>query len=162
VDLDAIWNAQALPPALADFIAAVSVHANAHVTTPPGGQNITEWCKKELCWERFRDLEIAIPAGVQQLLITREERTRRSSNHTLEEQTTVEEDEVIARVSAIASETWFSLSAWAKDTQSLQPWQRGLSFSLGRLASQGRAPSRRQAAHGERILAEARELGFRG
>ena len=129
---------------------------------PPGGQNITEWCKKELCWEQFRDVEIAVPADVEQLLATRAERGPKSSNHTLDEQTTSQDELIIARVAAIATETWFSLSAWAADTQSLQPWQRGLSFSLGRLASQGKHPTRKQAMHGEKILSEARGLGVRG
>ena len=79
-----------------------------------------------------------------------------------QEQTTAEEAEQINRVAAVSAETWFALSAWAKDTQSLQPWQRSLSFSLGKLAGSGKPPSRKQATHGETILADARKLGFRG
>ena len=65
-------------------------------------------------------------------------------------------------MAAIPADTWFGLAAWAKDTQSLQPWQRSLAFSLGKLAGSARTPSRRQADHGARILDEARGLGFRG
>ena len=59
-------------------------------------------------------------------------------------------------------QTWFDLAAWAKDTQSLQPWQRSLSFSLGRAAGNGKPPTRKQAVHGEKILTEARSLGVKG
>ena len=65
-------------------------------------------------------------------------------------------------MSIIPSQTWFDLAAWAKDTQSLQAWQRSLAFSLGRLAGNGRKPSRKQAMHGEKIIKEAKSLGFRG
>ena len=161
VDLDAIWAAQALPEPLAEFIELLSIRAHKHITAPPGGQNVTEWCKKERCWEQFRDMDLAIPASVDVTLVTRERAARRSE-HTLDEQTSATEAEMIARVAAIQSETWFSLAAWAKDTQTLMPWQRSLSFSLGRLADRGRPPSRKQAAQGEKILTEARSLGFRG
>jgi hypothetical protein len=62
----------------------------------------------------------------------------------------------------VPAQTWFDLAAWAKDTQTLQPWQRSLSFSLGRLAGAGKKPTRKQAMHGDKILQEARSLGFRG
>jgi hypothetical protein len=63
---------------------------------------------------------------------------------------------------AVVADTWFNLSAWAADTHSLMPWQRGLAYSLGKRANSGRPPTRKQAAQGEKILAEARSLGFMG
>ena len=65
VNLEAIWSAQELPEPLAAFVEVLSVHAHAHVTSPPGGQNVTEWCKKEASWERFRDTRPEIPADVE-------------------------------------------------------------------------------------------------
>ena len=161
IDLESIWAAQGLTPTLSDFIELVSLGAHEHVTNPPGGQNITEWCKKERCWEQFREIDIELPVGVEADLLTRD-RASRTSDHTLDEQATSAEAASIARVGAVPAETWFNLATWAKDTQTLMPWQRGLAFSLGRLAGAGRSPSRRQAAHGEKILDEARSLGFRG
>jgi hypothetical protein len=160
VDLDAIWAAQGLAPTLADFIELLSARAHQHVTEPPGGQNITEWCKKEACWERFRDVDFDLPGPIEACLLTRDSSSR-VPEHTLDEQASADEAAAIARVEAVSSDTWFNLSAWAKDTQTLMPWQRGLAFSLGRLAKSGRPPSRKQAAQGEKILAEARSLGFR-
>lgn len=161
VDLEAIWGSQGLSPELAAFIETLSVHANEHVTNPPGGQNVTEWCKKEACWERFRDFVLSIPSAVENQLVNREKVKVRNSSHALEEHASREEVELIARVGAIPADSWFNLAAWAKDTQTLQPWQRSLSFSLGKLARDDKAPSRKQAMHGESIMAEARVLGFR-
>lgn len=162
IDFDAIWAAQELPSALADFLETTCVHVNRHVTSPPGGQNITEWCKKEVCWERLRDRDLSIPAALEALLVTRDTRETRTRGDPLDGQTTPAEDQIISEVASVPAETWFGLSAWAKDTQSLQAWERSLAFSLGRQATQGRTPSRKQAGHGKRILAEARELGYRG
>lgn len=162
VDLEAIWATQQLSPALEAFIETLSVHAHEHVTTPPGGQNVTEWCKKEGCWEKFRERSIAIPAALESELISRDKAHAAGSPHALEEQISIAETEQVARVAAFSAQTWFDLAAWAKDTQTLQPWQRSLSFSLGKLAGSGKPPTRKQAMHGEKIIAEARSLGFRG
>lgn len=162
VNLEAIWSAQELPEPLAAFVEVLSVHAHAHVTSPPGGQNITEWCKKEASWERFRDTRIEIPADVEAGLIARERGQTGRATSVLEEQGTATETEQIDRVAAIPAQTWFDLSAWAKDTQTLEGWQRSLAFSLGRLAGGGKTPSRKQALHGEKIIEQARSLGFRG
>lgn len=56
---------------------------------------------------------------------------------------TDDEAATIERVAAIPAETWFGLAVWAKDTETLMPWQRGLSFSLGKLAGAGRKPTRK-------------------
>jgi len=162
VDLDAIWSAQAIPPALAAFIEILSVHAQAYLTAAPGNQDIGEWSKKEACWEGFRQKTVAIPSDVEAGLISRERAHSAGSASVLEEQTSEAESEQLARVAEVPAQTWFDLAAWAKDTQTLQPWQRSLSFSLGRLAGAGKKPTRKQAMHGEKILQEARSLGFRG
>ena len=62
---------------------------------------------------------------------------------------------------AVDAETWFAMSRWARETDSLQPWQRGLAYSLGRLAGRGNEPSVRQAKQGVIVLGEALALGFR-
>ncbi|MBO9621663.1 MAG: AIPR family protein [Sphingomonas sp.] len=162
IDLDGIWSAQELTPALAGFIETLSVQAHEHITNPPGGQNVTEWAKKLACWEAFRDLSIEIPAGVRGELVTRDGARAAEGAHVFEEQVSAAESEQVARVAAVASQTWFDIAAWAKDTQSLQPWQRSISFTLGKQASIGKPPTRKQAVQGERILEEARSLGFRG
>jgi hypothetical protein len=41
------------------------------------------------------------------------------------------------------------------------PWQRSLAFSLGKLASQNKAPTPKQAAQGLKIIVEAERLGFK-
>jgi hypothetical protein len=61
IPLDEIWRAQALPTRLANTIDAVAHAARRHITAPPGGRNITEWCKKEECWVDFRDKLIGLP-----------------------------------------------------------------------------------------------------
>lgn len=161
VDLDRIWTTQELTPALAAALESICIAAHKHITSPPGGQNVTEWCKKEECWNAFRVGGIDLPSSLESELLSRSNVALTPNAHVLEQQLTVDETAVIAKVSEVSSETWFALSAWAKDTQTLQPWQRSLAYSLGRLAANGKPPSRKQAAQGDKVLAEAMRLGFR-
>ena len=64
-------------------------------------------------------------------------------------------------VASISAETWFVLARWAKETQSLEPWQRRRASEIGRCLSDGQGISVEQATDGERIMTEARRLGFR-
>ncbi|MES2443980.1 MAG: AIPR family protein [Pseudomonadota bacterium] len=162
VDFDAVWSAQDLSEPLAAFIELLSVHAHTHVTMPPGGQDIGEWCKKEACWEGFRAKIIEIPAAVEAGLLSRDRAHAGGSASVLEEHVSEAESEQVTRIAEIPAQTWYDIAAWAKDTQSLQPWQRSISFSLGKQASNGKPPSRKQAVQGDRILTEARALGFQG
>lgn len=63
IPLDDIWRGQSLPTHLCKAIDAAANSARKHITNPPGGRNITEWCKKEECWLAFRDVAIAMPGG---------------------------------------------------------------------------------------------------
>jgi hypothetical protein len=55
---------------------------------------------------------------------------------------------------------WFALADWAKQTDSLQPWQRKLAFDIGIRMKRGRPPSVKQAQYGRLIAEEAGRLGF--
>lgn len=63
IDLDDIWRHQAISSHLAEALDAVAHAARQHITNPPGGRNVTEWCKREECWAAFRDISITLPRG---------------------------------------------------------------------------------------------------
>lgn len=68
--------------------------------------------------------------------------------------------ELINKIAEIPSQVWFEISAWAKETNNLASWQRGIAFSIGRILAQKRHPSRKQAAQGIKIIEEIQRLGF--
>ena len=69
--------------------------------------------------------------------------------------------ELITRFSKVPAQTWFQIFLWAKETNNLQPWQRGIAYSLGKLAANHNSPSYKQAFQGVKILQEAEQLGFK-
>lgn len=160
IDLDRIWRDQSLTPRLDAAIVAISHAVYRVLTDPPGGANVTEWAKREACWERVRDLappaEVDLEAELISLNATR--RTRTTGIDAPDEA----EREVMAAMAAVPADTWFELSHWAKETGNLQVWQRKIAFAMGVRVRQGREPSRKQAVQAEKILEEARRLGYRG
>ena len=60
IDLERIWKEQQLSAALQDEIVIVSQFVHHLITNPPGAANITEWCKKESCWDKVREYQHTI------------------------------------------------------------------------------------------------------
>lgn len=60
----------------------------------------------------------------------------------------------------VPAEVWFAVAVWAKEKQLLHGKQRGIAYSLGELARDGKAPSDRQVAAGKKLLLQAVDLGF--
>jgi hypothetical protein len=152
VDLDVIWQKQRLPGYLADAIAKIASPIYAEITNPPAGGNVGEWCKKEQCWESIRNLVIRLDPSLREKLVDP------TTNGTGRLRT--EDAAAIDRVTSVGSESWYGIAQWARETGSLEPWQRGLAFSLGRLGRQRKAPTAKQAIQGVKILEEADRAGF--
>ena len=57
MDLDLVWRLQGLPDAVSSVIPNVTEIVREVVVNPPQSANITEWCKKEECWDSVRDLD---------------------------------------------------------------------------------------------------------
>jgi hypothetical protein len=68
IDLDAIWAAQDISPALADLIDKACVKVRDAIVSGANGRNVTEWCKKEDCWSAVRAVEMRIPKAVEREL----------------------------------------------------------------------------------------------
>jgi AIPR protein len=67
INLDLVWRLQRLPDALANVVLDVACVVRSVLVEPPGSANVTEWCKKEACWERVRALGWAPRADVLRL-----------------------------------------------------------------------------------------------
>lgn len=61
VDVLRIWKNQRLPDGLASAIAIIAKAVYDEVVAPPSGvSNVTEWCKKEECWDRIRSRRVQV------------------------------------------------------------------------------------------------------
>ena len=159
VNLGLIWKGQCLPKVLREAISKVSIDVHDFITKPTGGQNVTEWCKKEACWSRLKSLELHYP-DLSDILIWEVEKSPWRSVQS-DNSISIEDKEIIHKTMTVSSDTWFQISRWAKETRNLMPWQRSLAVSLGKLANNNKQPSIKQAKQGLIILKESARLGFR-
>jgi hypothetical protein len=151
---DKVWEEQAIPKQMDATLKAILTGVRAVVTGTPGQGNITEWSKKQECWEAVRvlDIKVEIPDGATQ-------QSGPSSGGT-PSGLAPSEIELVAAVQTVPDEVWFDVSGWAKHAGVLLPWQRSLAFSMGRISSRQATPSIKQASQAKKLLLEACRLGF--
>lgn len=160
LDLDRIWRDQGITGVTADAIAEIASTVYKIITKPPKGGNVTEWCKKAACWQEVLEAEMKLSLPLAAELID-VRATGRSPRGGADAAQASEGATAVEEAHQVPAETWLMVSKWAKETDSLAAWQRGLAYSLGRIAKDGRHPSVKQAVQGLVLLKKARDLGFR-
>jgi len=161
IDLQKIWDRQAISPALEDAIGEISQKVFDIITNPPAARNITEWCKKEECWKSVHQIDWRITKALEAELL---DVSRPDTSPVIDrgvETPNTKEQERIELIGNVPADVWFQISRWAKETGNLQPWQRSLAYSIGKIVARSGQVSRKQANQGVKILAEADTLGFR-
>lgn len=54
IDFISIWDNQSIPQYLSDALAISAKYVHEDISQPPAGiSNISEWCKKDACWDRL-------------------------------------------------------------------------------------------------------------
>ena len=161
LDLDRVWKDQVITDASAQALAEISNLVYKVIIAPPAGSsNVGEWTKKEACWARVVGLDWDVPESVSRELL---DVSKAAQTARLDQAAGITEQDAaaIARVSGFSSESWLALSKWAKETGNLQPWQRSLAFSIGRVLARGAEPSSKQAVQGVIILDLVLAVGFK-
>jgi hypothetical protein len=161
LDLASVWRSQAISTPTQEALNTIIPEVFEVVTHPSGRvRHIGEWCKKMDCWAQVQEIPWSVPASLKRdLVVLRGDGSDPSPDLGLATPTAAEEDAVM-EAAAVPADFWFGVSNWAKETSNLQPWQRSLAYSLGKLAANGKPPSLKQSVQGLKIKAKARELGY--
>ncbi len=161
LDLDAIWKKQKISEGLEQAIEQICHRVHDHITTASSGANITQFCKQKKCWKLLKEKEWALSSGLLDELIPLGPNTKVEvqTGDALSAPSLVDQDN-ISKINAIEADSWFAASNWAKNTNNLQPWQRSLLFSIGRLRSSGREVSAKQAAQALKAIEQAKGIGW--
>ena len=160
IDFNLIWETQGIDKVLVSEMTKISKSVFKILTSPEGTKNVTEWAKKEKCWEKIKEL----PWTVDKKLISKllesaqvEERLREIQSSVLSEEEQLELD----YVKSFPSGVWFGLSKWAVETNNLLPWQRSLAVGIGRLLSADKTPSVKQNKQAKLAMEKAILKGFK-
>lgn len=151
---DEIWSTQEIQRSLISAINLLLIGVRDIVINPPGGRNVTEWCKREECLAAVMqaDIDLKLPAsGDWQVYSLFDSSVSNKPPAT---------GPLLEAITAFSPETWFAVSKWAKEHGKLMGWQRSLAFSLGTLTARNRQPTLKQTIQGRKLLLKAIEEGF--
>ncbi|UUT36414.1 AIPR family protein [Microbacterium elymi] len=162
LDLDTIARRQDAGDAWRDAVTAVAPEVHANLIRDAGARNVSSWSKTTAAWSAVQDIDWN-PGSALTTSEPAPDATRMAVAASQAVIGLAADDEDITareRVEEFGSQAWFQLSSWAKETDNLQGWQRGIAFSVGRLVAAGKTPTAKQVTQAVKILDEAARLGF--
>ncbi len=159
IDLLGIWDLQRVPEVLLEFLLQIAAEVDATLRNPPDGvtTNVSEWAKKDLCWTRIRELEMAVPEEILRFLLDAEHarEEHREGKRTQVIQSSIQiQSEIVER----GAEFWKQLREWNRGSRKLSPKEIGvlnIACSLPR-----KVPTERQCAVLQKAERRARQEGF--
>lgn len=158
LDFKAIWNTQCLSADLEEFILVVASQVTGVIINPPvQGMHVGEWSKKEICWQKVRDLPLPFPPRLKNFLLNKEERLAHDKDNSLAGRE-ISKIDALSTVVSLGTAYWQKLADWARVHSPIY----GREADLVRLASrQGWIPSDKQAAALMSVRARLEMEGFR-
>ncbi len=148
----AVWEKQQLPDAIENQLGDIAETVNEMLNNPPEGttSNVSEWAKKELCWDRIMKTSIALDPEVKALLIDHEQSKEREKEGT---RTQVIQDSIHAQTYVVekGAAHWEQLREWNNANRKLSPKEMGILNTACSIPR--KIPSDKQAA----ILVKAEE-----
>ena len=126
VNFDSIWQLQSMGAAMDEAVSTAAEQAHEVLIHPPAGiSNVTEWAKKQACWERVRKLSIKWPQGFVTELISADEQrdTARTARRDQRELNGIEAQ--IAVVQA-GGQFWADALAWGQGRKLLTAAETGV------------------------------------
>lgn len=153
-----IWKQQALSPALMAQLRAIAQVMYDVITSPEEGlENVTEWCKKELAWQRAQQKAIAVLPELRAELVSVSEIAEAQKDAQYVERI----DRGIAAVAEVMQQkpsSWRLIREWGIQHRHLTGKEEQL---LLLAATPGKVPSERQAAAILQIRRKLQQEGLR-
>jgi hypothetical protein len=143
LNCQAIWKEQSMTPALAQQLRSIAQAMYEVITSPEEGlENVTEWCKKELAWQRAQQKPIEVaPALILELVSSDDAAEARKDAREIERI-----DRGIAAITAVVQakpSSWRQIRDWGLQNNHLTGKEEQL---LLLAATPGKVPSEKQAA----------------
>lgn len=158
LDFKIIWNSQALTPDLEVFLLELAAQVYEVIGYPPvQGMHVGEWSKKEICWQKVKELPVSFPPRLQSILVGKEVLLANERENFVAGKENTKID-ALSTVISLGVRYWQELADWARQCSPIY----GKEADLVRLASRhGWIPSDKQAAVLMSIRARMEREGFR-
>lgn len=158
LDLLAIWNAQEIPGAVDQAIEGLAHIAHRVLTDPDRpSANVTEWAKRQECWERMVRVAWSPNAALRPHLLASDPSAERKGEA---RDRSSGDQPGSAILDGASGDTFLALEAWAKQTGNLSGFQRALAHRVGVALKQDQELTSRLRPQAVALLEEACRLGF--
>lgn len=156
IDLNAIWEVQEVSAEMTSMFASWAPLIHKAIVDSAGKRNVTEWCKKEGCWEVIRGLSLPLPDPLPVEVggeVSDDEGISATGAHS---------DDPVMACMDLDGEQWALVMAWAAKTPGVDEFDRKVAHTISGYAMDGweKEPSLKQAVRGARIIAAARKAGI--
>ena len=121
LDLMLIWNRQSVPEQVGTVLIALAELVLLRITDPSRKvANVTQWCKKNDCWEDVKKINMDIPEDIENYLITIDEQ-KAAQKSAKKEQKVVNEIQAQTTVVNYPVEMWMRLSEFVVRNHMVTP-----------------------------------------
>jgi hypothetical protein len=143
-DFDLVWQRQAISEATAGFVLDVAPRVlDVLVSDRRPVANVTEWAKREQCWNAVQAIDLNLPFGLADELVSVTE--VRATKRTARVQQRVDDGiQVQAAALAIERDEWLAIQQFAQQRRLLSPAEAGILAVVTR--NTPGIPTERQAA----------------
>jgi hypothetical protein len=159
LDLGAIWLKQSLSSEIEKQMLLIAKHIFDYITddTRPV-MNVTEWCKREACWDGCKKTHFDFSIDIKSCLIHMDDVSEIVKN-SKKDRKMVNGIEVQAEVIGKGSVFWKELGGFMLARKLLNPKEMGImQYAVG--MDSGKIPSEKQAVVLMEILERAKNEGF--
>jgi len=114
-DFTKIWNRQEVPSVVTEAFIILTKEVFEDITAPGRAtMNVTQWCKRELCWESIKKINVNLNNKLENLLISKSEKKQLIAEYK-KEQKVINEIEYQTKVINLGEEYWKKVLKFGKD-----------------------------------------------
>ena len=145
IDLKRIWNKQSLFIELEEQLLKTTSEVLKFITREDRATlNVTEWCKKELCWTRAKkEIFYLLPSFIDTLISKNVE--KEAASEAKKERKTINELNAEIKVIELGDIYWKYIYSWAMERRLISPMEQSLLKIASNFTISGRIPSTKQA-----------------
>ncbi len=160
LDLQLIWNRQQVPDALTNELVKITKYVFDTITDPNRGTiNVTQWCKRDACWESVKRCNIKLADELRLVLLSKDE-TKAADRDAKKDQKLISDVEAQKTVLDLGADYWKAVSEFvtAKRIKTTVDQLKALKYAM-RIPVQ--FPSAYQSVQLLALLEEAKSNGFK-
>lgn len=160
LDLQLIWNRQQVPDVVTNELVRITKFVFETITDPNRGTiNVTQWCKRDACWETVKKCPLKLSSEMQKVLLSKED-TKTAEKEARQDQKLISDVEAQAKVLELGADFWKKVNDFLKMKKlKLSPDQaKGMTYAL-RIPTQ--FPSAYQSVQLLSLLEIAESNGFK-